>query len=161
MRAASPGLRRCRRSVRGFSLLELMLVIAIAGMGTTAVLLTLPDGDAALHRQADTFAAHLKRAREQAILGGRSVRVAAEPAGYHFARLEHGRWSPLQEGPFGARNWTDGVTPLVERGNLQVGFSFDPTGMAEPQSLSLDNGRQRVDIRVARSGQIAVDAGRR
>ncbi len=147
------------RTAHGFSLLELMLVVAIIGMATTVVLLTLPDGDAALHRQADGFAAHLRRAQETAILGGRTVRVAVEPGGYRFARLDHGQWLPLQEGPFAARTWHDGVLPRMPRDTAQVGFSFDPTGMAEPQALVLDNGRQQIGIRVARSGKVNIDAG--
>lgn len=142
----------------GFTLLEVMLVMAIAGLATTAVLLTLPDGDAALHRQADTLGAHLRRAQEQAILGGRAMRVAVEPAGYRFTRRDHGRWLPYEEGPFHARSWSDGVTPLIPRGDVQVGFSFDPTGMAEPQALQLHNGRQQVTVSVARSGKVAIDA---
>lgn len=153
--------RKGARAARGFSLLELMLVVGIIGMAATAVLLTLPDADAALHRQADAFGTHLRRAQEHAILGGRAVRVAVEPGGYRFARLDHGQWLPLVDGPFSTRPWTDGVVPLIARGNEQVGFSFDPTGMAEPQSLQLDNGRQRVAIRVARSGKVDIDAGPR
>ncbi|RRT99697.1 GspH/FimT family pseudopilin [Stenotrophomonas sp. 278] len=149
---------RRRPRMAGFSLLEVLLVMAIAGMATTAVLLTLPDGDAALHRQADTLGTHLRRAKEQAVLGGRSFRVDVDAAGYRFFRVDHGHWLPYHDGPFRERRWTDGVSPVGQDDEQRSVFRFDPIGMAEPEALVLHNGRQRVTVAVQRSGKVILDA---
>lgn len=141
----------------GFTLVELLAVVALIGLATTTVLLTLPDGDAALYRQADGFGLALRRAQEEAILGGRAVRVGADAGGYRFGRQEFGRWRPLDDGPFAPRHWSEGVQAVLPQRQQSVGFRFDPTGAAEPQQLLLVHGQARVWISVDPGGQVRID----
>ncbi|WP_331716773.1 GspH/FimT family pseudopilin [Stenotrophomonas sp. MMGLT7] len=140
----------------GFTLIELLAVLAIVGLATTAVLLTLPHGDAALYRQADDFGLRLLRAKEEAILGGRTVQVGVDAAGYRFDRLDAGRWVVLEEGPFAARAWADGVQAQLPPRRERLGFRFDPTGAAEPQTLLLASGKARAEISVDPAGKVVV-----
>lgn len=155
--ASGPRARDRRTVARGFTLLELMVVLAIAGLAATAVLLTLPDDDATLHAQSDAFARQLLHARDEAILRGRTVQVAVDGAGYRFSREEFGRWQPLEEGPFAARAWRDGVDAVLPPRQARLGFRFGPAGEAEPQALLLGLGQSRVRIAVDPAGKVTVD----
>src|SRR5690606_18627295 len=102
-----------RRRAAGFTLVELLVVVAVIGLASTAVVLTVPDREATLHRQADAFGLHLRRAQEEAIIGGRSIQVGADAAGYRFSRRAFGHWQALDAAPFTPRRWADGVQPLL------------------------------------------------
>lgn len=145
----------------GFTLLEVLVVVAIMGMAASAVIMTLPDDDAALYRQADDFGRRLQHARDEAILGGRPVQVSVEPGGYRFARRDFGRWVPLDQGPFVARAWEDGVQPALPQRQPRLGFRFGPTGDSEPQTVLLARGEARVQVQVGSGGEVRIDAQRR
>ncbi|MGB3392155.1 MAG: GspH/FimT family pseudopilin [Stenotrophomonas sp.] len=145
-----------RRQAAGFTLIELLVVVAITGLAATAVLLTLPDGNAALYRQADGFGRHLQRAQEEAILGGRSVQVGVDASGYRFSRRDFGQWQPLDAPPLKPRNWAREVSAQLPQRHERIGFRFDPTGGAEPQHLWLARGDARVEISVDPAGQVRI-----
>ncbi|NLB58425.1 MAG: prepilin-type N-terminal cleavage/methylation domain-containing protein, partial [Gammaproteobacteria bacterium] len=66
----------------GFTLVELMVVLAVVGLLGAVVLLTAPSPDAALRRDAETLATRLAQAQQEAILSTRALRVQADGAGY-------------------------------------------------------------------------------
>ncbi|ADV26795.1 general secretion pathway protein H [Pseudoxanthomonas suwonensis 11-1] len=141
----------------GFTLVELLVVVALVGLASAAVVLTVPGGEAVLHRQADEFGLRLRHARDEAILGGRMVQVGADAAGYRFSRRDLGHWQPLEATPFAPRAWRDGVQAVLPPRQARVGFRFDPTGAAEPQQLLLARDGARVRISVDPSGQVRID----
>lgn len=145
------------RKVPGFTLIELLVVLAVIGLATSAVLLTLPDGEAALHRQADGFGLQLRRAQEEAILGGKAIQVGVDAGGYRFSRQEFGRWQALEQAPFAPRTWAGEVHALLPQRQERIGFRFDPTGAAEPQQVVLARGDARVRIVVDPASRVRID----
>ncbi|WP_158238341.1 MULTISPECIES: GspH/FimT family pseudopilin [Luteimonas] len=143
---------------RGFTLLEVLVVVAIMGMAATAVMLTLPDDDATLYRQADDFGRRLQHARDEAILGGRTIQVSVDAAGYRFSRRDFGQWLPFDEGPFGATAWDAGVEAALPPRQPRLGFRFGPTGDGDAQTLRLVRGDARVDISVEPAGSVRIHA---
>lgn len=83
---AAPALRR----VRGFTLLELLVVVSIIAVGTVGVGLALRDsGQAALEAQAQALAALLESARAQSRASGVPVRWRVVAGGFAWDGLDN------------------------------------------------------------------------
>lgn len=88
---------RGRRRLRGFTLLELLIVLTLIAVTTAGVSFALRDsGQAVLEREAVRLAALLESARQQSRANGAPVRWVAQPAGFRFEGLPQspgpGRW---------------------------------------------------------------------
>ncbi|MBA3050238.1 MAG: GspH/FimT family pseudopilin [Alphaproteobacteria bacterium] len=147
------GRSRTRRSRAGFTLVELLMVIAILGLAAGAVVLSMPDPRPSVAADAERFAARLSRAREEAILSNRPVAVEATATGYGFSVFDGAAWSALDAGPFGPETWTAGTT-LAPDGPVRL--VFDPTGAVEPAALTLTReGRSRT-VTVDGAGEVTL-----
>lgn len=145
------------RRARGFTLVELMVALAVIGVAGAAVALTLPGDDDALAREADAFAARVGHARDEAILGMRTVEVAVSARGYAFSRRRFDGWQPLDGRAFAAVDWTPGTQPQLPRGEARLAFRFDPTGATVPGDLVLLREGRRVRVAVDGGGAVTVD----
>lgn len=153
-RRADPSNRvQAARPRAGFTLVELLMVIAVIGLAAGAVVLAVPDPRPAVGLEAERFAARLSRAREESILSGRPVAVEASADGYGFTVFDGAAWSVLDEGPFGPQNWTGGTT--VEPAAVRV--VFDPTGVAEPAALTLSRDQVSRTVAVDGAGEVRID----
>ena len=139
----------------GFTLVELLMVIAILGLAAGAVVLAVPDPRSPVGAETDRFAARLSLARDEAILSNRPVAVEMTSAGYAFSVFDGAGWIALTEGPFGPEGWEAGtVIDLADEGGRVV---FDPTGVAEPASLILTRDGKRRTVSVDGGGEVRVD----
>ncbi|WP_149196201.1 GspH/FimT family pseudopilin [Luteimonas suaedae] len=140
----------------GFTLVELMVVLAIVGLLGAAVVLTAPGRGDALARDADALAARLLRAQQEAILGTRAIRVRADARGYAFSVQRFDGWQPLADAPFRPATWSDGVAPELPRGQEAIEFRFDPIGTAEPVQIVLRQDQRRTQVTVDATGGVEV-----
>lgn len=138
----------------GFTLVELLMVVAIIGMAAAAVVLTVPDPRPAVGAEAERFAARLTRAREEAILSNRPVAVETTAAGYDFQTFDGRAWVALNDGPFGPEVWGEGVSVAVNEGDARA--VFDPTGVAEPFRLTLTRERTSRTVAVDGAGEVTI-----
>lgn len=145
------------RRARGFTLVELMVALFVIGLAGAAVALTLPPSDDVLVREAETFAARLAHARDEAILGMRTIEVGVTAGGYAFSRRRFDGWQPLDGGAFASVDWAPGTQPQLPRRNARVAFHFDPTGASEPRSLVLAREGRRMRVSVDGGGEVTLD----
>jgi general secretion pathway protein H len=131
------------------------MVVAILGLAAGAVVLSVPDPRPSVAADAERFAARLVRAREEAILSNRPVAVATSAEGYGFSVFDGAGWSALEEGPFKAETWTEGTT--VSPSGEPVRLVFDPTGVAEPASLTLSRDGRARSVTVDGAGEVSLD----
>ena len=140
----------------GFTLVELMVALALLGLMAAVVVVAIPDGRMTVAAEGERFAARLKRAQEEAVLVNRPVEVAMTDDGYAFRVRKAGGWQPLDEGPFEAETWLPGTAVAAEKDVRRV--TFDPTGVAGPAHFTLRRGGKAVDVHVDQAGNVRVDA---
>jgi general secretion pathway protein H len=86
---------------RGFTLLELMVVLVIVSIILTFVTLTAGGDPRAeqLQRETRRLAALLEMASEEAVLSSQQLAVRFSEEGYEFLVLQGGQWLPLSDDP--------------------------------------------------------------
>lgn len=131
----------CRHGHRGFTLLELLVVLAIMAMATAGVTLALRDqGDTALVREAQRMAALFESARAQSRTSGVAVRWHITSEGFLFEGL------PLADLP--TRWMAEGITV---RGTPSILLGPEP--IIGVQAIELIQGQQpQRSIRIATDG---------
>jgi general secretion pathway protein H len=145
----------------GFTLIEMMAVLAIVGLAAGAVLLTAPDSRRSLIQEAERFAASLVRAKEEAVLTNRTIDVRITPEGYSFGATSRGLRRPLEQRSFATVEWSEDTTAIVSEASDRSRIAFDSTGIVTPAAVDLfrSGGQVRVSIDVA--GSIRIDVARR
>jgi general secretion pathway protein H len=143
--------RATRRAERGFTLVELLVVLVIVGLASAAVVLAMPRDGEGLAMQAERFAARAKTARDTALIEARPMAVRIDAEGYEIASHADGRWAPAAR-----HGWGAGVVAAVH-GGAEGRTVFDPTGFADPLRVTLRRGGERIDIGIGHDGRIAID----
>ncbi len=138
---------------RGFTLIELMVVMAIVAIGAALASLALPDGDSrTLAREADRLAALLESARAPSRAAGVPVRWRTTAGGFAWDGLPPGA-TPLPTG------WLDARTRVLGNAALLLG----PDPIIDAQALVLerggDAGQPPQALRVATDGLRPFSAG--
>jgi len=151
--ASNPVASASARNRDGFTLVELLMVVAILGLAAGAVVLAVPDPRPAVGVEAERFAARLSHARDEAVLSDRPVAVEVTPTGYAFSVFDGRVWSPLSDGPFGPESWQAGTDIELTGGGR---FVFDPTGVAEPVMLTLSRDGKSRTVAVDGAGEVIL-----
>src|SRR3546814_2269654 len=97
----------------GFTLVELMVVVAIRGFVSAAVVLAMPDPRGRVIEHADRVEARVAAARDEAVITTSPMGVWVSPSGYGFLRREAGHWIEMETKPFITTDWKQGTRALV------------------------------------------------
>jgi general secretion pathway protein H len=133
-----------------------MVVLAIIGLVSGAVVLAMPDPRGQLRHDAERFAARARAAQDKAVVEARDIGLLVSAQGYGFERRDHGAWTLLTERPFEQRRWVEGATAIVGEAG-QARTLFDPTGLVEPLDVTLVRDGAQVRVRIGGDGTIDFD----
>ena len=128
----------------GFTLVEMMVVVAIIGAAVTALVLTLPSRASAINQDAERLATRLSAARDQAVVGGQPVAVW------------DGEWRPMTERNLENINWRSDITAEVPA-DERLRIAFDNTGLPnQALQVVLKSGEAMAEISVNELGEVDI-----
>ena len=150
-------------AVRGFTLLELLVVLVIAGITLGMVTFNaLPSERQALQTESQRIAKLLQLAREEAIVRNRPIAFEAYAGGYRFLIRDDNTWQPLatdellRDRAFKHPPVTVSLDPAPPpQAPLRVVFGREPVD--KPFLLTLSSGDIRVAIRGDGIGHFLVE----
>ncbi|MCM5569644.1 GspH/FimT family pseudopilin [Burkholderiaceae bacterium FT117] len=135
-----------RRS-RGFTLLELLVAIVIAGVLIGVATLSIGAFDRGLRFEADRLAQLLSLAREEALVRGAPIRLEADEERYRFAIWRDRRWQPIiDDRDLRERQWERPTRVSVERADNRESVEFGRDQVDAPFVLHIEREGERVSI---------------
>jgi general secretion pathway protein H len=139
------------RREAGFSLIEMMVVLAIVSLAAGLVVVNAPGPSGQLANETDRLIRSLVAARDLALIENRTVMVEVTQTGY--ATRVASRLGPAREVEM--TPWNERTTVAAGDGRLPAIVVFDPVGLAEPASFTLFNEGAKDGVAIATSGRIA------
>jgi len=125
---------------RGFTLVEILVVVVIIGVLATALVLRvdIAGGARQVEHEAEQARALIGYACEQAELRGREIGVSMSTSGYRFSQLEQDAWLPFGEGELRTRSWLPNSAIGLSRDGHAVALAGDYPDV--PQLLCYSSG---------------------
>ncbi|WP_085317124.1 GspH/FimT family pseudopilin [Derxia lacustris] len=155
-----------RARARGFTLIELMLVVVLAGVMLAMVSIgAFPDDRARLREEADRLAQLWTIAQDEAVVRGAPVLWEASTEGYGFSVRDGRRWRPLdRDNALRPRQWQLQPMRVSIAGpafngprNSAVRIEFSRSSLSEPLVVALQYGAASATVRGDGLGGFAVD----
>ncbi|UCG74183.1 MAG: type II secretion system minor pseudopilin GspH [Chromatiales bacterium] len=151
---------------RGFSLLELLVVVVIIGILATMFTLSvgITSGDRELEREADRLQALLQLASEDAVLQGRELGLRFYPDAYEFSVLDpvENRWQiALQDPLLRERKFENDVELLVTIEGREIDLDASQEEREERRAAAADKAAESEDGEAQPDEDADEDAGYR
>jgi type II secretion system protein H len=139
--------------VRGFTLLEVLVVVAIIAVCSSLLILAMPGEAALADKEARRLAALVEAATVEARASGQPIAWTAERTGYSFwQRSEEGEWqrfpeqSPYHARAFGGAISIDGAA-----------VTLMPYGLQAPFEAVIRAGGTQIILRSGALGRVSLE----
>ncbi len=117
----------------GFSLVEIMTVLVIIGLMSSAVILTMPTAKSSAEVQANDLVRQLNGLAEEGLLSNRITAMGVSHDGYALFRFKAGAWEVVKQ-----TDWPDDlvVTLKMEESPIKLPAASTPLLVFEPTGIS-------------------------
>lgn len=147
------------RTTRGFTMIELLVVILLVGLLVSFAVLSVggPSPREIQHEEARRILARMDLAREEAVMQARSLGVRFERDGYLFYGIGEGQWRMLEQGGLlDPHELPEAVAIDVEIDGLEVEL-FSEDDAEEDGDAEDDEEAVRPQIFFLAGGEIVPD----
>lgn len=128
-----------RKLNKGFTLIEIMVVVVIVAVLISAVALSFPPvGDKLLKENADRFSALITLAQDEAILQSNELAVEITPTGYSFYQNENNSWQAFADKPFSKRQLPSEINTKMYLDGISI--NLKDRDKDKPQVVILSSG---------------------
>jgi general secretion pathway protein H len=172
MQTLATGKNRAIPRHAGFSLIEMLVVVAVVGLLSVVVVLTMPTSGGAAREDARRFAARAQVAAQESIISGKPIGLAVDDQAYRFYRFRNGEWQAADAaGPLVENHWDEDVSlsvqpPMPAKSDdpeerqqqpYVPGVIFNPIGAVTPFRVAVSAGSQRYIIASTPRGDITLE----
>lgn len=149
---------------RGFTLLEILVVVVIAGITLGLVSLNvMPSDRKVLETEAQRLSLLMQLARDEAIVRNQPIALELTQTGYRFLVRDNDTWQlltrdeELRERSFPGRPVSVSISPspVVEEGRMRIVFGREPVD--RPFLMTMVSGDAAATIRANGIGQFIVE----
>ncbi|MAW81203.1 MAG: type II secretion system protein GspH [Parvularcula sp.] len=162
-----------RQAQRGLSLVELLVVMALAAMVAGVVVINAPPGRTDARRAAEALAARLDFAAQDAVTRGAVLGMRLDDEGYAFFRYQRGEWKPETTAQMKADSFPPEFSVDVSREApakrnepeekrretetvIRPDLRFMPTGETTPVTVMLQDRREIWRVTLDGAGHVEV-----
>lgn len=124
---------------KGFTLIEIMVVVVIVAILMSAVTLSFPPtGDKLLKEHSARFSALIGLAQDEAILQSRELGLEVSDKGYAFYRNEDNSWTSYADTPFSKRQFPAEIISTIVLDGIAI--DLKDRDKKTPQIVILSSG---------------------
>ena len=146
------------RHQRGFTLIELMVVLVIAGIVVSLVALSgSAGGSRSLHFETERLAQLLALAREESQVRGAPIRLEIDALRYRFLVRINREWRLIPDPELRPREWSAPTQVLVDRPDRAPFVEFGRDAVDYPFSIHLAREDSRSAILANGLGAFVVE----
>lgn len=158
--------RASLHSQAGMTLIEVLLVVFLIGLGASLAVMTLPERTPADQARAEAIASEIKQTRLEAMLSGQALGIRLKQTHYETMRWLDEAWllrdvsDPFPQGVElikdidpGTRRARDEQIPVIEGWPDVI---FDPTGVVSETRFRLLGRDADYDILISENGEVVL-----
>lgn len=158
LRLTAPPVPLARARTRGFTLLEILVVVLIIGITLGMVVLAVrPNPEHRLTEEAQRFAALVKLLGDEAIVRSTEMAIEVAPHSYRFLTLTADGWQPYEDDVFKTHELPKTMDLDLSLDGQAIRFGSDDD-QAEPRIYVLSSGERTAFEVTFRSTDAAGDA---
>ena len=143
----------------GFTLVEILSVLVVVGLMSSAVVMTLPKPKSALDKQAVLLTAHLNALAQDGLIAGQVTAAGFSTEGYKLYSFTNGLWAERYAG-----HWSEPYRLHFKRADTKVKLTkeispslvFQPTGLSTPFEFTLEDRRAKYALMTSGSGRVEM-----
>ena len=141
----------------GFTLVEILVVLAILAITTSVVILSIPPTVMPIEKQANRLHLEINALAQDGLISGAVTAAGFSKDGYALYAFENSEWTQKASG-----EWQDNYRLTLTRVTTKLDIPkttepiilFQPTGLSTPFELTLSDRETRYALKTAGDGRV-------